>query len=164
LNITPDHIDRHGDLAGYVAAKRRIFAHQTPSGVAVIGSADEISRDIAERLRRDGRHAVDISGVGPVLGGVYAAHGELVDARAGRPGTGLARAPAPALPGEHSAQNPAAACAACAILGLPRSAVAAAIRSFPGLAHRQERVAELEGVLYVNDSKATNADAAARAL
>ena len=164
LNLTPDHIDRHGDLAGYIAAKRRIFAHQTPSGVAVIGGDDEISRDIAERLRRDGRRVVDISGIGPVVGGVYAEDGELVDARSGRPETVLPLREAPALPGEHNAQNAAAAFAACAALGMPGAAIAAGIRSFPGLAHRQERVAEADGVLYVNDFKATNADAAARAL
>ena len=60
LNITPDHIDRHGSLAGYVAAKRRIFAHQTPSGLAVIGNDDAHSRDVADRLRRDGRRIVDL--------------------------------------------------------------------------------------------------------
>lgn len=164
LNVTPDHIDRHGDLAGYVAAKRRIFAHQTPSGVAVVGCDDDISRDVSERLRRDGRRVVGVSGVGPVVGGVYAEDGELVDARSGRPETVMALAEAPALPGEHNAQNAAAAYAACACLGLPRGVIADGIRSFPGLSHRQERVAEAAGVLYVNDSKATNADATARAL
>jgi len=164
LNVTPDHIDRHGNLAGYVAAKRRIFAHQTPSGLAVVGNDDDISRDVADRLRRDGRKVVEVSGVGSVVGGVYAEGGRLVDARSGRPEAVLALAEAPALPGEHNAQNAAAAFAACAALGLDRAAIAAGIRSFPGLAHRQERVAEAGGVLYVNDSKATNADAAARAL
>lgn len=164
LNITPDHIDRHGNLAGYVAAKRRIFAHQTPSGVAVVGWDDEISRDVGERLRRDGRRVVCISGSGPVVGGVYAEDGELVDARSGRPESIMKLAEAPALPGAHNAQNAAAAYAACASLGVSPAVIAAGIRSFPGLAHRQERVGEAAGVLYVNDSKATNADAAARAL
>ncbi|EDP64772.1 UDP-N-acetylmuramoylalanine--D-glutamate ligase [alpha proteobacterium BAL199] len=164
LNITPDHIDRHGSLAGYVAAKRRIFAHQTPRGLAVIGNDDAHSRDVADRLRRDGRRIFDLSGVGPVVGGVYAEDSELIDARSGRPETVLSLTEAPALPGEHNAQNAAAAFAACAALGIQRSAIADGIRSFPGLAHRQERIAEAGGVLYVNDSKATNADAAARAL
>ncbi len=164
LNVTPDHIDRHGNLAGYVAAKQRIFAHQTPSGVAVIGNDDEISRDVGNRLRRDGHRVVEVSGAGPVVGGVYADAGRLIDARSGRPEAVLDLAGAPALPGEHNAQNAAAAYAACAALGLDRAAIADGIRGFPGLAHRQERVAEAGGVLYVNDSKATNADAAARAL
>lgn len=164
LNITPDHIERHGDLAGYIAAKRRIFAHQSPGSVAVVGVDDEPSHEIAEKLRRDGHRLIEISGHEQVVGGVYADHGVLIDARTGQPKRIVELDGAPALPGLHNAQNAAAATAACLALGIGRETIAAAIASFPGLAHRQERVAAAGSVTYVNDSKATNADATARAL
>lgn len=164
LNITPDHIERHGSLAGYIAAKRRIFAHQSPGSVAVIGVDDEPSHEIAETLRRDGHRLIEISGHEQVVGGVYADHGVLIDARTGQPKRIVDLEGAPALPGLHNAQNAAAATAACLVLGIGRETIAAAIASFPGLAHRQERVATAGSVTYVNDSKATNADATARAL
>ncbi len=164
LNITPDHIERHGSLAGYIAAKRRIFAHQMPGSIAVVGVDDADSIEVAEALRRDGRRLIEISGDEPVVAGVYADHGILIDARSGQPHRMLDLGLAPALPGIHNAQNAAAAAAACLALGVPRETVANAIVSFPGLAHRQERVAVHGPVTYVNDSKATNADATARAL
>lgn len=164
LNITPDHIDRHGTFDGYIAAKRRIFAHQSPGSVAVVGVDDEPSHEIAEKLRRDGRRLIEISGHEQVVGGVYADHGTLIDARTGQPKQIVELDRAPALPGIHNAQNAAAATAACLALGLSSATIAAAILNFPGLAHRQERVAVNGAVTYVNDSKATNAEAAARAL
>jgi len=164
LNITPDHIERHGNLAGYVAAKRRIFAHQMPGSTVVIGVDDEPSVEVAERLRREGKRVIEISGDEQVVGGVYADHGVLVDARSGQPRQMLELARAAALPGIHNAQNAAAAAATGLALGLDRDAIVAGITSFPGLPHRQERVAVAGAVTYVNDSKATNADAAARAL
>ena len=86
----------------------------------MIGNDDEISRDVGNRLRRDGHRVVEVSGAGPVVGGVYADAGRLIDARSGRPEAVLELAGAPALPGEHNAQNAAAAYAACAALGLDR--------------------------------------------
>lgn len=164
LNLTPDHIDRHGTLAGYLAAKLRIFANLDSAGIAVVGVDDDLSMEVGEDLRRAGRKVIGISGDAAVVGGVYAEDGLLIDARSGRPETAVDLAKAPSLPGEHNAQNAAAAFAACAALGIRTTEIAEAIQSFPGLAHRQERVALADGVLYVNDSKATNADAAARAL
>lgn len=164
LNITPDHIERHGTLAGYIAAKRRIFAHQSPGSIAVVGVDDEPSLEVAEKLRRDGYRLIEISGHEQVVGGVYADHGVLIDARTGQPKRLLELERAPALPGVHNAQNAAAATAACLALGIDRETIADAIATFPGLAHRQERVTVCGTVTYVNDSKATNADAAARAL
>ena len=164
LNLTPDHLDRHGGLDGYIAAKRRIFAHQMPGAVAVVGADDDPSREVGEDLRRSGQKVIEISGEEPAVGGVYAEQGALVDARSGQPRKIVSLETAPALPGPHNAQNAAAAAATCLALGLSREDVAQGISSFPGLAHRQERIAEIDGVAYVNDSKATNADAAARAL
>ncbi|NQW12040.1 MAG: UDP-N-acetylmuramoyl-L-alanine--D-glutamate ligase [Alphaproteobacteria bacterium] len=164
LNLTPDHIDRHGTIAGYVGAKLRIFAHQGPDSLAVVGADDDLSEQVGEDLRRAGRKVMGISGHTPVVGGVYAEDGVLIDARSGRPEIIVDLADVPTLPGEHNAQNAAAAFAACAALGIDTATITDAIRRFPGLAHRQERVALADGVLYVNDSKATNAAAAARAL
>ena len=164
LNITPDHLDRHGGMAGYVAAKERIFARQGPQQAAVVGADDATCRDIAERLAAQGRRVVPISAERPVAGGVYAAEGQLIDdmARKARPVLELARATR--LPGRHNWQNAAAAFAAARCLGIDAETTAAAIASFGGLAHRQELVATVDGVRYVNDSKATNADATAKAL
>ena len=119
---------------------------------------------MAEKLRRDGYRLIEISGHEQVVGGVYADHGVLVDARTGQPRRMLELDRAPALPGVHNAQNASAAAAACLALGINRETIATAIASFPGLAHRQERVTVSGTVTYVNDSKATNADATARAL
>lgn len=168
LNIAPDHLDRHGGMEGYIAAKARMFARQEAGDVAVIGVDDAVCATLARTVaeRRNGPRVIPVSVTGPVTGGVYAAEGRLWDALepgvAARPVLTLAEAPA--LPGPHNAQNMAAAYAVCRALGLEPATIIAAIRTFPGLDHRQQRVRESRGVLYVNDSKATNADATARAL
>ncbi len=164
LNITPDHLDRHGGIEGYIAAKERIFAGQRPEQCAVIGVDDEHGRRIATALATRGRRVVPISAERAVSGGVYAAEGWLVDNMDGAARRiielgGLAR-----LPGRHNWQNAAAAFAAARCLGVDPGHAAAGLESFQGLAHRQELVAIIDGVRYVNDSKATNADAAAKAL
>lgn len=155
LNLSPDHIDRHGDMDGYAAAKAHVFDRQTADDVAVLGIDDERTAAMAAGLaarvvRVSGERAADVwcNGV------------RLRDAE----GPIVAMANAPALPGPHNAQNAAAAAALALSLGLARIDVAAGIASFPGLPHRQQRVAVLDGIPWVNDSKATNADAAARAL
>ena len=165
LNITPDHLDRHGDMEGYVAAKKRIFARQNEGATAVVGIDDAICRDIALTLRRDGTaRVVPISVREAAPGGVYVADGWLVDALEGVPQPVFDLAEAPRLPGTHNAQNAAAAYAVARQAGLPAEAAIAGIRTFPGLAHRQELVDTIEGIRYINDSKATNADAAEKAL
>jgi UDP-N-acetylmuramoylalanine--D-glutamate ligase len=165
LNITPDHLDRHGDMDGYVAAKKRIFAHQKDGATAVIGVDDAISRGIADGLRRDGKaRVVPISGDKAAPGGIHVAEGWLVDALDGAAERIFALAEAPRLPGAHNAQNAAAAYAVARCAGLSPAQAIAGIRSFPGLAHRQELVDTIDGVRYINDSKATNADAAEKAL
>jgi UDP-N-acetylmuramoylalanine--D-glutamate ligase len=157
LNLSADHLDRHGSMAGYAAAKTQIFARQSSEDVAVLGQDDAWTRDLAPTIR--GR-VVPISGQAPAPGGVWG-EGRLLRDDAG-PLLDLDEAPS--LPGAHNAQNAAAAAAVALGLGLSRAKIAAGLRSYPGLPHRQERVAVRDGVVFVNDSKATNADSAARAL
>jgi UDP-N-acetylmuramoylalanine--D-glutamate ligase len=156
LNLSPDHLDRHGDMAGYAAAKQRIFANQAAEDTAVIGMDDDLSRAMPTGPAR----RVPISGTTPQPGGVWAEGRLLRDAA----GPLLDLAEAAALPGSHNAQNAAAAAALCLALGLGRDAIAAGIRSYPGLPHRMEVLATIAGVTLVNDSKGTNADSTARAL
>ncbi len=165
LNITPDHLDRHGGMAGYIAAKRRIFAGQRRPQAAVIGVDDEPSRALHAEVAAAARQiVVPVSAAGRVAGGVYAAAGRLIDDIDGEAAPVLDLAEATRLPGAHNWQNAAAAYAACRLAQLPRATIAAALKSYPGLAHRQELVATIGDVRYVNDSKATNADATAKAL
>jgi len=164
LNITPDHLDRHGGMDGYVAAKERIFAGQNARRAAIIGVDDAICRGIAAKLAAAGHKVIPISAETAALGGVYIADGQLVDDidRAQRRVLDLAQAER--LPGRHNWQNAAAAFAAARALGVDAHDAVQGIKSFPGLAHRQELIATIDGVRYINDSKATNADATAKAL
>ena len=158
LNLSADHIDRHGDMAGYARAKRAVFARQGVGDLSVVGIDDPLSREMADRLAALPAQVLRISGEGP--GDVTGAGGILRDVRG--PLLDLARAPT--LPGSHNWQNAAAATAMALTLGVSRADIAAAIPSYPGLPHRQQLVAEIDGIRFINDSKATNADAAARAL
>lgn len=161
LNITPDHIDRHGDLAGYVAAKKNIFARQHAGDCVVIGTEDEPSRQVEHEIAaRTGIACVPVALDRPVAGGVSYRAGMLVDAD----GYTVDFSDVPTLPGDHNAQNAACAWAVCRWLDVPREMIVAGLRTYPGLPHRQERVAAVGNVVYINDSKATNADATARAL
>ena len=161
LNITPDHIDRHGDVPGYVAAKQHIFDRQQPGDCAVIGIDDEPSRSVYGKIAHRFRiGCVPVVLDRPVAGGVSFRAGMLVDAD----GYPADFSDVPTLPGDHNAQNAACAWAACRWLRVTREQIVAGLKSYPGLPHRQERVASVGNVIYVNDSKATNADATARAL
>ena len=165
LNITPDHLDRHGDMAGYIAAKRRIFAGQRTGSTAIIGIDDPICHALCEELRQQGpARVMAISVTRAVPAGIYVERGQLVDAMIGDPRPVLDLAEAERLPGAHNWQNAAAAYAAARALGIESDVATQAIRSFPGLAHRQELVATIDGIRFINDSKATNADAAEKAL
>ncbi|HWD58677.1 MAG TPA: UDP-N-acetylmuramoyl-L-alanine--D-glutamate ligase [Stellaceae bacterium] len=165
LNITPDHLDRHGDMAGYIAAKQRIFARQGADASAIVGVDDDICREIAAGLRLAGiGRIVPISVREVVRDGVYVDDFWLVDAFDGDPIRVFDLREAPRLPGSHNAQNAAAAYAVARRAGLSAEAAIAGIRTFPGLAHRQELVGTIDSVRYINDSKATNADATEKAL
>jgi UDP-N-acetylmuramoylalanine--D-glutamate ligase len=165
LNITPDHLDRHGGMDGYVAAKKLIFHRQTKPRTAIVGVDDAICRKICEDLQAVGDQTVwPISAEGRVAGGVYAEDGWLIDDTQGKAERVADLANFPTLLGKHNWQNAAAAFAACKAAGVPVPAIVAAMTTFPGLAHRQQRVRTIDGVRFVNDSKATNADAAEKAL
>lgn len=154
-NISPDHLDRHGGMEGYVAAKARIFRH---SALALVGVDEPWGRETVERLRAEGRAVMTVStGGGPA--DIQAAPGELTT-----PEGRADLTPARSLPGRHNAQNAAFAWAAARALGASRDEVMQGLLTFPGLAHRMETVGQLGRVRFVNDSKATNADAARQAL
>lgn len=140
LNLSADHIDRHGDMAGYAMAKRSIFDRQTANDLAVVGVDDAASSDMAGWLDSRQARVVRVSG------------------------SEIPLASGPALPGAHNAQNAAAATAMARFLGVPDAVIAAGLASYPGLPHRQQRIVTIDGVTFVNDSKATNADASERAL
>ena len=165
LNITPDHLERHGGMAGYVAAKKLIFRGQRVPRVAIVGIDDEACAAIAAELAADpARRVWPLSVERKAPGGLYADAGWLVDDTAGRAERLLELGGLRRLPGRHNWQNVLAAYGALRALDIPAAEILPHLASFPGLAHRQELVAERDGVRFVNDSKATNADATAKAL
>jgi len=165
LNVSADHLERHGGMAGYTAAKRLIFRNQRAPHTAVVGTDDEVSRGIFAELSNAAEQiVVPISSQHACAGGVYAPDGALTDDSDGGAARVLDLKDAASLPGEHNWQNAAAAYAASKAAGIEPPKIAAGLRSFPGLPHRQELVAVIEGIAYINDSKATNVDAAGKAL
>lgn len=165
LNISPDHLSRHGGMDGYVMAKRRIFRNQGPDDYAVIGVDDVRSEVMATQLSCEGlRRVIPVSAEYGLGRGVAVLEGKLQDSIAGRAEHPVDITRAKALPGRHNHQNIAAAYAACRALGLEPGDILSAIESFPGLPHRLETIGTIEGVRFVNDSKATNAQAAEQAI
>ena len=165
LNVTPDHLDRHGGMDGYIAAKRRIFQHQDSDGTAVVALDDAESEAIYDDLVATGRQqVVPISVSRSVMGGIFVEDGLLTDDSGGWGNPVLDLRLAPTLPGPHNWQNAAATYAIGHALEIGDRAVVKSLLTYPGLAHRQERIAVIEGITYINDSKATNAEAAGRAL
>jgi len=165
LNISPDHLARHGGMDGYVGAKRRIFRNQDPDDVAIIGVDDTRSGVMATQLSCEGlRRVVPISAEYGLSRGVTVLNGMLQDSMSGRAEPPLDISGARALPGRHNHQNIAGAYAAYRALGLEPGEIIAAICTFEGLPHRLETIATIEGVRFINDSKATNAQAAEQAL
>ena len=156
-NITPDHLDRHGTMSAYAAAKARLFEMQVPADAAIIGADDEYSLDIAN---------IAVARLTPISARMRLDEGVcVVDGVARIDGDEVARqADWPTLQGPHNAQNAAAAIAAVMALGVDAATIARGLCTYPGLPHRMERIAEKAGVLWVNDSKATNPDATAPAL
>ena len=161
LNLTPDHLDRHGTMQRYAEIKERLLAG---SDTAIIGIDDSYCVQIADRMERAGRNVVRISKRLPLTDGYFADGTDLMEAVHGQysrigflEGIGSLR-------GLHNAQNALAALAACLAVGLDLGEIQSGLDTFPGLAHRMEQVGRRGRVLFVNDSKATNADASAPAL
>lgn len=167
-NLSPDHLDRHGGLGGYFAAKRRLFVEGGPDR-AIIGVDEDEGRYLANQMAEapaDDR-LIRISAAGKLSGpgwSVFARKGFLAEWRKGRQVASLDLRAMPGLPGAHNHQNACAAYAAARCLGLAPKVIEKGLTSFQGLPHRSQLVAEAGGVRFVNDSKATNADSAARAL
>jgi UDP-N-acetylmuramoylalanine--D-glutamate ligase len=164
INLSEDHLDRHGTMEHYAAVKERLVGGVPRDGTAIVGVDDEWCQNIAVRLAQSGKHVARISVRRKLSNGLFV-EGERI-MRAGAGGTqpiaelgGIG-----SLRGLHNAQNAACATAAALALGLEPQAIQAGLRSFPGLPHRIEEVGRRSKVLFVNDSKATNADSAAQAL
>jgi UDP-N-acetylmuramoylalanine--D-glutamate ligase len=164
INLSEDHLDRHGTMERYAAVKERLVAGVPKQGVAIVGVDDEWCQNVAVRLAHSGKHVVRISVRRELSNGIYVtgqritrATGTDVSAVAEISGIGSLR-------GLHNAQNAACAAAAAMALGLEPAAIQAGLRSFRGLPHRMEEIGRRGAVLFVNDSKATNADSAAQAL
>jgi UDP-N-acetylmuramoylalanine--D-glutamate ligase len=164
LNITPDHLSRHGGMDGYIDAKSLILRPKGRSSIGVLGVDDQFCRDLFGKLKDKGRKLIPISVQAEAAGGVDAIGGQLVDRTGATPVAIMDLTTIPTLPGSHNWQNACAAYIAARAMGVYPDAVIAGLKTYPGLAHRQELIATIGGVRYVNDSKATNADAAAKAL
>jgi len=169
MNLTPDHLDRHGGIGGYFAAKRRLFAEGGPDK-AIIGVDEPEGRYLANQVRQDsetGDPVIAISSGRKLQGrgwSVFARKGFLAEWRKGRQIASIDLRNMQGLPGAHNHQNACAAYAVCRALAIAPKVVEAGLQSYGGLAHRCQIVAQHDGVIYVNDSKATNADAAEKAL
>ena len=164
LNVTEDHLDRHGTIENYAAIKERLPAGIEPDGTAVIGIDDEWTRAAARRIADVGRHVECVSVRGPLDEGLYADGSRIMRAREGKSELLADLAGIASLRGLHNAQNAGCAIAACLALDLHIDEIRKGLATFPGLAHRMQPIARKGRVLFVNDSKATNADSAARAL
>lgn len=167
-NLSPDHLDRHGGMGGYFAAKRRLFAEGGPDR-AIIGVDENEGRYLANQLSEGAAddRVIRVSVAQKLTGPgwqVFARKGFLSEYRKGRQAASIDLREVAGLPGAHNHQNACAAYAACRALGLAPRMIEQAFHSFGGLPHRSQTIAQAHGVRYVNDSKATNVDSAEKAL
>ncbi|MBD9372904.1 UDP-N-acetylmuramoyl-L-alanine--D-glutamate ligase [Rhizobium sp. ARZ01] len=161
LNLTPDHLDRHGTMQHYADVKERLVAG---SDTAIIAVDDTFTTLIADRIERSGARVVRVSRRQPLADGLYAEGARLLLAQGGTAREIADLSDIQTLRGGHNAQNAAAAIAACVAVGVSEDEIRAGLASFPGLKHRMQPVGRKASAVFVNDSKATNADAAAPAL
>ncbi len=167
-NLSPDHLDRHNGMGGYFAAKRRLFAEGGPDR-AIIGIDEDEGLYLAGQLSESAAddRVIRISTEQKLTGPgwqVFARKGFLSEYRKGRQVGSIDLRAIKGLPGAHNHQNACAAYAVCRSLGLAPRVIEQGFASFGGLPHRSQIVAEANGVTFVNDSKATNLDSAAKAL
>jgi len=164
INVSEDHLDRHGTMQAYAAVKERLVAGVQDEGAAIIGVDDEWCVAAADRIASAGKRVVRVSARHALPDGVYVEDEIIMEAAAGSLRRVARLGGIGSLRGVHNAQNAACAAAAALALGLTAAAIEQGLISFPGLAHRMEQVGRKGRVLFVNDSKATNADSAAQAL
>ncbi len=164
LNVTEDHIDRHGSIEHYAAVKERLVAGVQRNGTAIVGVDDHWCAAIADRVAQAGKNVVRVSVKHPVADGICLEGDTIVRVDGGARSRIASINEIGSLRGLHNAQNAACASAAVLALGVSHEMLQQGLRSFPGLAHRMEQIGRQGKVLFVNDSKGTNADAAARAL
>jgi UDP-N-acetylmuramoylalanine--D-glutamate ligase len=164
LNVTEDHLDRHGTMERYAAIKERLAANVEKDGTAIIDIDDAYTRAAADRIQRSGKNVVRVSVESPLRDGYFAQGSRIMRGSGGKDQVVADLAGIGSLRGSHNAQNAACAVAACVALGVDPPAIQKGLASFPGLAHRMQQVGRKGNVLFVNDSKATNADSTAKAL
>jgi len=164
INVTEDHIDRHGTLRNYAAIKERLVAGVQEDGTAIVGVDDNWCAAAADRIERAAKRVVRVSVRRPLADGLFIEAEQIVQAAGGSARAIAHLSGIGSLRGLHNAQNAACATGAALALGLDAAAIQPGLRSFPGLAHRMEEIGRKGRVLFVNDSKATNADSAAQAL
>lgn len=161
LNVTPDHLDRHGDMDGYVKAKMKLFERQEKQDVAVIAVDDEYTTEAARQLEEGSTQVVRVSSQKALKEGVYVQARVLHDVGNDKQ---FNLGSIVTLTGAHNWQNAAVAYAVAQACGVRPEAIYAAMQSFGGLRHRLQQVVTVDGVRFINDSKATNADATSHAL
>jgi UDP-N-acetylmuramoylalanine--D-glutamate ligase len=164
LNVTPDHIDRHGNIEHYAAVKERLVANVQATGTAIIGVDDDWCRAVADRVEQAGKRVIRVSVERPLADGLTIDGTKIVNNEGGKQSIVVDIGGIGSLRGLHNAQNAACASAAVQAIGVSIDVLQKGLRSFPGLAHRMEQVGRQGATLFVNDSKATNADASAKAL
>lgn len=165
LNLTPDHLVRHGDMDGYMKAKMRLVERLTSSGKVIVGASSRPTQELCTEFTLSRKEALIAISSDQVLGeGVFVVGGLLYDGTLPNAEKIADLGGIASLAGRHNWENAAAAYAVCNALGVERSRFQAAFESFEGLPHRSQAVAKLDKVLFVNDSKATNLEATSKAL
>jgi len=164
INVSEDHIDRHGTLEHYAEVKERLVAGVQSQGTAIVGVDDIWCRASADRIEQAGKRVVRVSVKNPLPDGIFVDHETVWRASGGARSEVAKIGGIGSLRGLHNAQNAACASACALALGVSTDGLQKGLRHFPGLAHRMEQVGRRDNVLFVNDSKGTNADATAHAL